>query len=68
MHKLSLIQRIVVLFPRRSYTPEGAVRHARREYCKAVEYLRNCPRWAALYDDSEPANKWDAFAINRSKS
>lgn len=66
MHKLTLIQRAIILFPRRSYIPEGAVRHARREYCKAVEYLRNCPRWAALYDESqlqprEPANQWDTF-------
>jgi hypothetical protein len=55
-HKISLIRRAIVLFPRRTYLQEGTVRHARREYLKAVEYLRNSPRWAELYDEPQSGN------------
>lgn len=37
-----IIKRAVVLFPRTDYTDPAAVRHARRQWMQAVNYLRSC--------------------------
>jgi hypothetical protein len=36
-----IMKRAVRLFPRSSYTPDSAVRHARRQWLRCVEVLRS---------------------------
>jgi hypothetical protein len=48
MMNIELIKRAVTLFPKADYLDPAAVRHDRRQWLKAVEFLRSAPggsRW-----------------------
>jgi hypothetical protein len=41
----ALLKRAVILFPRCAYTNPADVRHARRQWLKAISTLRGNGRW-----------------------
>jgi hypothetical protein len=43
MSQLQMFKRACRVFPRTDYTEPSAVRHARRQWAEAVQYLRNAP-------------------------
>lgn len=45
---IEMIKRAVTIFPKADYLDPSAVRHNRRQWLKAAEFLRNAPggsRW-----------------------
>ena len=55
MSQIQLMRRAVTLFPRTSYTPDSAVRHARRAHIAAVKYLRDRP--VSIYILDKPVER-----------
>lgn len=47
-----MMKRAVRLFPRKSYTPDSAVRHARRQWLRCVAILRSGRRSKWVMDRS----------------
>lgn len=50
MTNYPLLKRAVILFPRTDYTDDSAVRHARREYIKAIDFLRRSKKSIWILD------------------